>query len=129
MVDAHGSRFNDDNPSLDMDSGSRPTCGTASLRVDAQQGTFVIVGGGAAGAVAAETMRQAGFRGRIILISREPYLPIDRIKLSKFLDMKAEKIFLYKPAYYEQLKIECILGRVLCCLAHLLMVLQRLGCD
>lgn len=110
MVGFHASGL--DNLFADMDSGSRPVCGTAALQADPQKGTFVVVGGGAAGAVAVETMRQAGFRGRIVLVSREPHLPIDRVKLSKFLDMKAEKILLYKPAYYEQLKIEPLLGRV-----------------
>ena len=43
---------------------------------------FVIVGAGAAGAAAAETLRRDGFRGRVVLVSREG-LPYDRTLLSK----------------------------------------------
>ncbi len=43
---------------------------------------FVIVGAGAAGAAAAETLRRDGFRGRVVLVGREG-LPYDRTLLSK----------------------------------------------
>jgi NADPH-dependent 2,4-dienoyl-CoA reductase/sulfur reductase-like enzyme/nitrite reductase/ring-hydroxylating ferredoxin subunit len=43
----------------------------------------VIVGDGAAGAAAVETLRQEGFEGRIELIGREPGPPVDRPNLSK----------------------------------------------
>jgi NADPH-dependent 2,4-dienoyl-CoA reductase/sulfur reductase-like enzyme/nitrite reductase/ring-hydroxylating ferredoxin subunit len=45
--------------------------------------TFVIVGAGAAGAVAAETLRNEGFRGRVVLIGEDPSAPYDRPNLSK----------------------------------------------
>jgi len=32
---------------------------------------------------AVETLREEGFAGKITLISKEPHVPIDRIKLSK----------------------------------------------
>ncbi|WGF87903.1 FAD-dependent oxidoreductase [Marinivivus vitaminiproducens] len=44
---------------------------------------MVIVGAGAAGAAAAESLRQRGFAGRITLISAEAALPYDRTLLSK----------------------------------------------
>lgn len=44
---------------------------------------FVILGGGGAGFMAAQTLREDGFTGRIILISRENRLPYDRPNLSK----------------------------------------------
>ncbi len=44
---------------------------------------FVIVGGGAAGNAAAEELRRAGYRGRIVIVSTAPTLPIDRPNLSK----------------------------------------------
>lgn len=39
---------------------------------------FAIVGAGAAGAVAAETLRQAGYGGRLVMISHEAHPPYDR---------------------------------------------------
>ena len=50
--------------------------------VDAHQ-TFVIVGGGLAGAKAAETLRAEGFTGRVILICDERDHPYERPPLSK----------------------------------------------
>ena len=44
---------------------------------------FVILGAGAAGFMCAQTLREVGFAGRIILISRENRLPYDRPNLSK----------------------------------------------
>jgi len=45
---------------------------------------MVIVGAGAAGAVAAQTLREAGFAGRVVMIGREDLLPYDRTVLSKY---------------------------------------------
>ena len=47
------------------------------------QQTFMIVGGGAAGNAAAEMLRRASFKGKIILLSAAPDAPIDRPNLSK----------------------------------------------
>jgi NADPH-dependent 2,4-dienoyl-CoA reductase/sulfur reductase-like enzyme len=44
---------------------------------------FVIVGGGLAGAKAAETLRAEGFDGPVVLIAAEPELPYERPPLSK----------------------------------------------
>jgi len=44
---------------------------------------FVIIGAGASGNAAAETLRQDGFTGRIVMITRESCLPYDRTQLSK----------------------------------------------
>jgi apoptosis-inducing factor 3 len=45
--------------------------------------TFVILGAGGAGNAAAETLRQVGFKGKILMITREQALPYDRPLLSK----------------------------------------------
>ncbi len=44
---------------------------------------IVIVGGGIAGGNAAVTLREEGFRGRVVIISREPGVPFGRPPLSK----------------------------------------------
>jgi NADPH-dependent 2,4-dienoyl-CoA reductase/sulfur reductase-like enzyme/nitrite reductase/ring-hydroxylating ferredoxin subunit len=45
---------------------------------------FVIIGAGAAGAVAAQTLREVGFGGRIVLLDRANRVPYDRTLLSKY---------------------------------------------
>jgi 3-phenylpropionate/trans-cinnamate dioxygenase ferredoxin reductase component len=45
--------------------------------------TIVIIGGGLAGGNAAVTLREEGYRGRVVLISREPGIPFGRPPLSK----------------------------------------------
>ncbi len=45
--------------------------------------TFVIVGGGLAGAKAAETLRAEGFDGEVVLFGSEPERPYERPPLSK----------------------------------------------
>jgi len=45
--------------------------------------TFVILGGGAAGYMAAQTLREDGFEGRILLFSGDDQTPYDRPNLSK----------------------------------------------
>ncbi|GAA1512784.1 FAD-dependent oxidoreductase [Streptomyces albidochromogenes] len=76
--------------------------------------TFVIVGGGLAGAKAAETLRSEGFTGRVILIGDEREHPYERPPLSKgFLTGKEERdsVFVHEPAWYAQADIELHLGQ------------------
>ena len=49
----------------------------------AEQQTFAIVGAGFAGAKAAETLREEGFDGRLVLLGAEPERPYERPPLSK----------------------------------------------
>src|SRR3954451_23566142 len=81
--------------------------------VDADQ-TFVIVGGGLAGAKAAGTLRSEGFSGRVILIGDERDHPYERPPLSKgYLGGKEERdsVFVHETAWYAGADIELHLGQ------------------
>lgn len=70
---------------------------------------FTIMGAGAAGIAAAQTLRESGFGGRIVLVSDEDRLPYDRTVLSKYaLSGKkgAEKTPLHAAEFYERHNIE-----------------------
>ena len=73
-------------------------------------GTFVIVGASFAGAKAAETLRDEGFDGRIVLVGAESERPYERPPLSKeYLRGEAgrEKIWVHDDAsFYESAQIE-----------------------
>ena len=82
-------------------------------KLDTVNRTFLIIGAGAAGNAAAETLRNEGFSGRVILISPEATLPYDRPNLSKeFLAGKAkpEWLPLRSPGFYEERRIELRTG-------------------
>ncbi|XP_033207120.1 apoptosis-inducing factor 3 isoform X2 [Belonocnema kinseyi] len=72
--------------------------------------TAVIVGGGPAGATCAESLRQEGFTGRIIMICKEKSLPYDRVKVSKSMDLNVKNILLRPQIFYDECKIETRLG-------------------
>ncbi|GHF01881.1 ferredoxin [Streptomyces longispororuber] len=81
--------------------------------VDADQ-TFVIVGGGLAGAKAAETLRAEGFTGRVILIGDERDHPYERPPLSKgYLLGKEDRdsVYVHEPSWYAQADVELHLGQ------------------
>lgn len=48
-----------------------------------------------------ETLRQEGFKGRIVLVCKEQALPYDRIRMSKNLDVKLEGIALRTASFYK----------------------------
>jgi apoptosis-inducing factor 3 len=55
----------------------------ARLDENKDQRNFVIIGGGAAGNAAAQSMREHGFEGKILMITADERLPYDRPNLSK----------------------------------------------
>jgi len=71
---------------------------------------FVILGGGAAGQTAAETLRAEGFQGRIVVVTKESELPYDRPKLSKAMTIKIDQILLRNEAFYKNNNIDFIFG-------------------
>ena len=70
---------------------------------------MIIVGAGAAGAMAAQTLRQHGFGGRILMLDRENRVPYDRTLLSKYTlsgRTGGEKSPLQTQAFYTEQRIE-----------------------
>ncbi|WP_029114001.1 NAD(P)/FAD-dependent oxidoreductase [Mycobacterium sp. URHB0044] len=75
--------------------------------------TFVIIGGGLAGAKAAEALRDKGFDGQIVLFGAEDHLPYERPPLSKeyLAGKKALDDFTVDPAdWYREHDVELRLG-------------------
>src|SRR6201999_141319 len=67
--------------------------------------TFVIVGGGLAGAKAAETLRTEGFDGAVVLFGSEPERPYERPPLAKgYLLGKEdrESVFVHPAGWYDE---------------------------
>ncbi len=76
--------------------------------------TFVIVGASLAGAKAAETLRNEGFDGRLVLVGAEQDRPYERPPLSKhYLRGEAgrDTVYVHEPGFYAEHDIELRLGR------------------
>ena len=76
--------------------------------------THVIVGAGLAGAKAAETLRQEGFDGRVVLVGAEDERPYERPPLSKdYLrgEVGREKVYVHDEGFYAEHDIELRPGR------------------
>ncbi len=76
--------------------------------------SFLIIGGGAAGNTAAETLRREGFGGKITIVTADYDRPYDRPTLSKsFLAGKAgpDALPLRPEDFYVRMKIDLITGR------------------
>ena len=75
--------------------------------------TYVIVGAGQAGVQAASTLRERGFRGRLVVLGDEERLPYMRPPLSKkFLsaEQSEERLYFRPPSYFESQAIEMQCG-------------------
>lgn len=80
----------------------------------ADEPTFVIVGASLAGGKAAETLKEEGFTGRVVLVGEETEPPYERPPLSKgYLQGKdpREQAFLQEPGWWGERGIELMLGR------------------
>jgi 3-phenylpropionate/trans-cinnamate dioxygenase ferredoxin reductase component len=76
--------------------------------------THVIVGASLAGAKAAETLREEGFDGRLVLVGAEHERPYERPPLSKdYLrgEVGREKVYVHPEGFYAENDIELRLGR------------------
>jgi 3-phenylpropionate/trans-cinnamate dioxygenase ferredoxin reductase component len=75
--------------------------------------TFLIIGGGQAGAQAIDTLRREGFGGRLVLVSEEPFLPYQRPPLSKkFLsgELAVDRLPFRHQSFYDEHRVELKLG-------------------
>jgi 3-phenylpropionate/trans-cinnamate dioxygenase ferredoxin reductase subunit len=78
-----------------------------------RDGTFVIIGGGLAGAKAAEGARANGFDGRVVLIGAERHPPYERPPLSKALlrgEADPKSTLVHDHRYYAAHDIEIVTG-------------------
>ena len=75
--------------------------------------SFIIVGAGMAGALAAQTLREEGFEGKITLLGQEQNAPYERPPLSKdFLQGKADRdsIFVHPESWYAEHAVDLSMG-------------------
>ncbi|XP_073421773.1 apoptosis-inducing factor 3-like isoform X4 [Dendrobates tinctorius] len=77
-----------------------------SSRSAGDRSTVVMIGAGPAALVCAETLRQEGYTGRIVLVTREKHIPYDRTKLSKAMNTKAVEIYLRPIEFYKEHDLE-----------------------
>jgi 3-phenylpropionate/trans-cinnamate dioxygenase ferredoxin reductase component len=76
--------------------------------------TFLIVGASLAGAKAAETLREEGFDGRVVLVGAEDERPYERPPLSKDYvrgEAERERLYVHGESFYRDHDIELRLGR------------------
>ena len=74
---------------------------------------FVIIGASQAGGWIAKTLRAEGFKGRVVLIGEEKYLPYERPPLSKdalFGEAELDSTYFWPPETYPELNFETMLG-------------------
>jgi 3-phenylpropionate/trans-cinnamate dioxygenase ferredoxin reductase subunit len=74
---------------------------------------IVVAGAGQAAAQLVDSLRREGFKGPLIVVGDEPFLPYQRPPLSKkFLagELERERLFIRPASYYEQTHAEMRLG-------------------
>ena len=78
-----------------------------------QMDRVVVVGASLAGLRAAETLRNEGFQGEVLVVGAEQHRPYDRPPLSKKLlagEWEPERIHLRQPDSFDELDVEWRLG-------------------
>ncbi|XP_032388898.1 apoptosis-inducing factor 3 [Etheostoma spectabile] len=68
--------------------------------------TVLLLGGGAASLICAETLRQENFGGRIIMVTKDDLLPYDKTRLSKVMNVENDSILLRRMEFFQQYDIE-----------------------
>jgi NADPH-dependent 2,4-dienoyl-CoA reductase/sulfur reductase-like enzyme/nitrite reductase/ring-hydroxylating ferredoxin subunit len=82
----------------------------AKLNQAADARVFVVIGGGAAGSAAVESIRATGFEGRLVWLMKESTLPTDRPKLSKMLNLDENSALLRPAEFFKEFDIEFHVG-------------------
>ena len=88
--------------------------GMVKADIQNDERVFAIIGGGSSGNAAAQTLRQDGFKGKIILITQENRIPYDRPNLSKeYLSGEAKKAWmpLRSKEFYKEYGIEILFDK------------------
>ncbi|KAF2839464.1 hypothetical protein M501DRAFT_1016543 [Patellaria atrata CBS 101060] len=81
----------------------------ANLKCTADRSDHLVVIGGGSGTVGTiEGLRGGGYRGKITVLTREGYRPIDRTKLSKALIADVSKVAWRSEEFYKDASIEFI---------------------
>ncbi|KAH6605552.1 hypothetical protein Trco_004705, partial [Trichoderma cornu-damae] len=82
-----------------------------SVSSDSQE-SVVVVGGGSGALGVVEGLRDKGYTGRLTVISKEGYLPIDRPKLSKALITDSAKLAWRDKSWFDSGAVEWVDGEV-----------------
>ncbi|XP_055003884.1 apoptosis inducing factor mitochondria associated 4 [Boleophthalmus pectinirostris] len=68
--------------------------------------TIVLIGGGPASLVCAETLRQNNYKGRIIMITKDSLPPFDKPKLSKAMNEDSNNLLLRSRDFFHEFGID-----------------------
>ncbi|KAK2873017.1 hypothetical protein Q8A67_022914 [Cirrhinus molitorella] len=68
--------------------------------------TVMLLGGGAASLMCAETLRQENYGGRIIMVSRDDLLPYDKTRLSKIMNAESDSLLMRRVEFFHKYDIE-----------------------
>ena len=77
-----------------------------SKRDPSDNRVYIIVGGGPAALAGAETLRQMGFTGQIIILTEENYTPYDKTGLTKWMVPSIDKVSLRNDNFLTEYDLE-----------------------